>query len=302
MIPAVSGPGGPALATAEEVRVTCEEFALLLTGQTGPGDVDASLEERERVLRALMGRLPAMIYRCADDAQWTMEFVSAGAEELTGYKPEELVGNARLAYTDLVVPWHYEGVCRDIQAAIDKHNAWTTSYPIITATGERKWVWERGVAVLDEDGEVRALEGLIVDMTAERDAEEEVELALAEWRQVFDAMDDSVAVLDADGLVLRANAATVVVSGLQLHAIIGAKCCDVFQSLGAVPGQCPRDLALLSGRTESLIVPHEGRLFRFTFKPAPVLEGRVTGGIHVVTDVTDAATESGQGRSRTPRR
>ena len=104
------------------------------------------------MLRALMGRLPAMIYRCADDAQWTMEFVSAGAEELTGYRPEELVGNARLAYADLVVPWHCEGVCRDIQAAVDRHNAWTTSYPIVTASGERKWVWERGVAVLDENG------------------------------------------------------------------------------------------------------------------------------------------------------
>jgi PAS domain S-box-containing protein len=291
------------LAVFEEVRVTTEEFALLMTGETHhAGGSDASLEERERVLRALMGRLPAMVYRCADDAQWTMEFVSAGAAELTGYKPEELVGNARLAYTDLVVPWHYEGVCRDIQAAIDKHNAWTTSYPIITASGERKWVWERGVAVLDDDGQVKALEGLIVDMTVEREAEEETELALAEWRQVFAAMDDSVMVLDADGLVLRANTATVAASGLQLHAIIGAKCCDVFLSLGAARSECPRDLALLSGRTESVVVSHEGRLFRFTFKPAPVLDGRVTGGIHVVTDVTDVARAPGEAPSRTPRR
>ena len=69
---------------------------------------DIPLEGQESVLGALIGRLPAMIYRCADDAQWTMEFVSAGAEELTGYRPEELVGNARLAYADLVVPWHCE--------------------------------------------------------------------------------------------------------------------------------------------------------------------------------------------------
>ena len=124
-----------------------------------------------------------------------MEFVSAGAEELTGYTPEELVGNARLAYADLVVPWHCESVCRDIQAAVDRHNAWTTSYPIVTASGERKWVWERGVAVLDENGEVRALEELIVDMTPEREIEEALESALVEWRRVFDVMDESVMVL-----------------------------------------------------------------------------------------------------------
>lgn len=269
--------------------MTCDEFALIMAGAGNGGTCDLSVEDRERFLRALMGRLPAMIYRCADDAQWTMEFVSAGAEELTGYRPEELVGNARLAYTDLVVPWHYEGVCRDIQAAIDKQNAWTTSYPIITASGDRKWVWERGVAVLDDNGDVKALEGLIVDMTAERDAEEALDLALTEWRQVFDSMDDSVMVLDGDGLVLRANLATVALSGLDMQQILGARCCDVFRAIGAPHADCPRDQALLSGRPAATCVRHDGRVLRLTFKPAPVLDGRVSGGIHVASDITDVA-------------
>ncbi len=276
--------------------MTCDEFALIMGGADSSGAFDVSVEERERVLRALMGRLPAMIYRCADDAQWTMEFVSAGAEELTGYRPEELVGNARLAYTDLVVPWHYEGVCRDIQAAIDKHNAWTTSYPIITASGDRKWVWERGVAVLDDDGRVKALEGLIVDMTAERESEEALDLALTEWRQVFDTMDDSVMVVDGDGLVLRANLATAALSGLAIREIVGARCCDVFRRLGAPHIECPRDRALLTGKAEATYVTHDGRLLRLTFKPAPVLDGRVNGGIHVASDISDVSGHLTPGR------
>ncbi len=276
--------------------MTCDEFALIMGGADSSGAFDVSVEERERVLRALMGRLPAMIYRCADDAQWTMEFVSAGAEELTGYRPEELVGNARLAYTDLVVPWHYEGVCRDIQAAIDKHNAWTTSYPIITASGDRKWVWERGVAVLDDDGRVSALEGLIVDMTAERESEEALDLALTEWRQVFDTMDDSVMVVDGDGLVLRANLATAALSGLAIREIVGARCCDVFRRLGAPHIECPRDRALLTGKAEATYVTHDGRLLRLTFKPAPVLDGRVNGGIHVASDISDVSGHLTPGR------
>jgi PAS domain S-box-containing protein len=271
-----------------------EEFALSLTRRLkASADGDIPVEERERVLRALMGRLPAMVYRCADDSQWTMEFVSAGAEELTGYKPEELVGNARLAYTDLVVPWHYEGVCRDIQAAIDKHNAWTTSYPIITASGERKWVWERGVAVLDGAGHVQALEGLIVDMTPERESEEALELALAEWRQVFDAMDESVMVLDGDGAVVRANLATAALTGRPMQALVGAHCCEVFHSLSAPHPDCPRERSLRSGRPETSYVRQDGRLLRMSFKPAPVLDGRSNGGIHVVCDVTGLGDSRG---------
>jgi PAS domain S-box-containing protein len=219
-----------------------------------------------------------------------MEFVSAGAEEITGYRPEELVGNARLAYTDLVVPWHYEGVCSDIQHAIEKHNAWTTSYPIITASGDRKWVWERGVAVLDDEGEVRALEGIIIDMSQERETEEALELALAEWRQVFDTMDDAVMVVDGDGGVLRANAAAVALSGLDEAAMTGLKCSEALRGLcGHVQGACPRDRALLSGQTETTYAERDGRVLRLTFKPTPVLDGRVNGGLHIVSDVTDAA-------------
>ena len=245
------------------------------------------LADRERVLRALMGRLPAMIYRCADDAQWTMEFVSAGAEELTGYRPEELVGNARLAYADLVVPWHCEGVCRDIRAAVDRHNAWTTSYPIVTASGERKWVWERGVAVLDENGGVRALEGLIIDMTPEREIEEALESALVEWRQVFDVMDESVMVLREDGRIVRANAGAATLTRRALETIVGARCCEVVHGLGSAHPDCPRERALRSGRAETSYIRRDDRLLRVSFKPAPVLDGRVNGGIHVVSDVTE---------------
>lgn len=248
---------------------------------------DSPLEGRESVLGALIGRLPAMIYRCADDAQWTMEFVSAGAAELTGYRPEELVGNARLAYADLVVPWHCEAVCRDIQAAVDRHNAWTTSYPIVTASGERKWVWERGVAVLDEKGEVYALEGLIVDMTPEHEIEEALESALAEWRQVFDIMDESVMVIREDGTIVHANAGTARLTGRALETIAGAHCCEIVHGLESPHPDCPRERALRSGRAETSYIRQGDRLLRVSFKPAPVLNGRVNGGIQVVSDVTD---------------
>lgn len=248
---------------------------------------DVPPADRERMLRALMGRLPAMIYRCADDAQWTMEFVSDGAEELTGYRPEELVGNARLAYADLVVPWHCEGVCRDIQAAVDRHKAWTTSYPIVTASGERKWVWERGVAVLDDEGEVCALEGLIVDMTPEREVEEALESALVEWRQVFDVMDESVMVIRHDGTIVRANEGTARLTGRALETIAGAHCCEVVHGLESSHPDCPRERALRSGHAETSYIKQGDRLLRVSFKPTPVLDGRVNGGIHVVSDVTE---------------
>ena len=264
-----------------------DELALFTgqgSGAYGPGENVG--EDREVVQRALIDRVPAMIYRCADDPQWTMEFVSAGALELTGYEPEELVGNARRAYADLIVPWHCEAVCHDIQAAIDKHNAWTVSYPIITAGGERKWVWERGVAVLGPTGEVEALEGLIVDMTAEHEADELRDVALDEWRQAFNAMTDSVVLLDESGVVLHANPATAALTGRDMGTIVGSPCHEVFHGLTAPHQDCVRRRTLQSGNVETSLIRHGNAWLRMTFHPIKVPDGRVSGGVHVTRDVT----------------
>src|SRR4051812_4692862 len=42
-------------------------------------------------LDMLLSNLPGMVYRCLNDELWTMEFVSAGSEDLTGYRPEDLI-------------------------------------------------------------------------------------------------------------------------------------------------------------------------------------------------------------------
>jgi PAS domain S-box-containing protein len=133
----------------------------------------AELQERERTLSALLGNLPGMAYRCVNDRSWTMEVVSAGCVDVTGYPPEALLGNAVVAYGDLVHPDDSGMVWEGIQGAIARGEPWTITYRITTAAGELRWVWERGTA-LGGDDEVTFLEGFIQDITAMRLAEEEL--------------------------------------------------------------------------------------------------------------------------------
>ena len=245
---------------------------------------EATLLERKRMLDTLMSNVPGMVYRCANDPRWIMEFVSAGCEELTGYAPEALVGNAAIAYADLVHPEDAARLWDDVQAAIDGGVPWTCSYRITSASGELKWVWERGVAV--SVGDAPVLEGFIQDVTDRREVEAKLSAAAAEWRETFDAMPDSVALFDDEGRVVRCNTATTVLTGRGFDDIIGRRCYEVFHGTDHYHESCPQRIALLSGRSETSVFEQGGRWLRATFEPKIDRHG-VGGGVHVVSDVTE---------------
>src|SRR5664280_904559 len=244
------------------------------------------LQARERSLSTLLGNLPGMAYRCENDPQWTIRFVSAGCEALTGYKPEALVGNAVLSYADLIVEEDRPGVWEAIESDVEGGRTWTLQYRIHTAAGETRWVWERGVAV-DNGGGETVLEGLIRDVTAQVEAETRLEAASAEWRHTFDAMRDSVAVFDRGGHLLRCNLVTTQLTGRDFADIIGRPCYEVFHGTHEYHENCPQLNAFASGHPETSVFEQDGSWLRVTFEPKIDAAGHVCGGVHVVSDVTE---------------
>ncbi|MBK1720221.1 diguanylate cyclase [Thiocystis violacea] len=138
-------------------------------------NTNAALRESERSKSVLIANLPGVAYRCRHDRAWTMEFISEGCLELTGYASEDLRLNKALSYNDLIVPEDRERIWRIWEQARSQGRAAQLEYRIITADGQEKWVFERGVFVNREgDGQVLAIEGLIIDITARKRAEEEL--------------------------------------------------------------------------------------------------------------------------------
>ncbi len=134
--------------------------------------IEAESRESRRSLKTLLANLPGMAYRCRNDQHWTMEFVSEGCSELTGYHAEELVENAQVAYADLLVEEDRGRVWDEVQHGVFTDAPFRMTYRIRTKAGETRWVWEQGRAVYDGD-ELVALEGFITDITEHRKAEEE---------------------------------------------------------------------------------------------------------------------------------
>lgn len=136
---------------------------------------EEALRESRRALLTLMSNLPGMAYRCRNDPDWTMEFVSEGCVELTEYSPPDLIGNRRTSYAACVHPDDREWVWDEVQAALRERRPFQFTYRITTASGAMKWVWEQGRGVFSPDGELIALEGFVTDATERARAQQLLE-------------------------------------------------------------------------------------------------------------------------------
>ncbi|MDD4136719.1 MAG: PAS domain S-box protein [Methanoregula sp.] len=133
--------------------------------------VEVTLNERERFLTTLISNLSGFVYRSRNDRDWTMTYISEGCREMTGYVPEDFLNNRTLTYNDLIHPDHRQRIWQKWQVLLGKKEVFEDEYPIVTKTGENRWVWERGRGVYSDDGGLQFLEGLITDITTRKRAE-----------------------------------------------------------------------------------------------------------------------------------
>ena len=130
--------------------------------------MEETLRESERSKAVLLSHLPGMAYRCLNDSNWTMEFVSEGCLALTGYPPESIIGNRDISYYDVISPEYREIVREEWKRPLDMRSSYRGEYEIVTKSGERKWVLELAQGIYDDAGDVQALEGIIIDVTEEK--------------------------------------------------------------------------------------------------------------------------------------
>ena len=131
-------------------------------------------------LETLISNLPGMAYRCQNDVNWTMSYVSSGCEAVTGYHRGELEHNKGVTYADLVHPDDRELLWSKCQASLEARTPCTNTYRIVDKAGQIRWVIERASGVYNEDGSVQCIDGFIQDITEARRIEEQVRASLRE--------------------------------------------------------------------------------------------------------------------------
>lgn len=148
---------------------------------------ETELMENRRQLFTLLQNLPGMAYRCKNDETFTMEFLSQGVKSLTGYEAWQIEFNREISFVDLILPEDLQIVYDAIDNALKNDGHFEMEYRIRAASGDVRMVWEQGIGLIEDSGEILMLEGFIMDITSRYQAEEQLKKLNEELEMRVDA-------------------------------------------------------------------------------------------------------------------
>ncbi|MEN6439264.1 MAG: PAS domain S-box protein [Syntrophobacter sp.] len=264
----------------------------LLTGSTirTSRKSEEILRENQRVLSTLFGNLPGMAYRCKANVECTIEFVSAGARELTGYPPADLADKAKIS--DLVLPEDREMVRAGIKVALAEKEPFRLVYRIRKADGVINWVWEQGRGIYSSKGELVAVEGFITDITERKNAEEALTRSEEIYRALVEGTSDAILMVDRNRNFVSVNRAFIDLFGYSREELEGQTIRLVHPSEESFDGFTSMTYPAVDTapvRFEWELMRKDGGVFPVEGTYSTILgpDGTVAGHVGIIRDITE---------------
>lgn len=183
-------------------------FPLRLVGThqdiTSQKEQNQQIRTQENKLKRFINNIDGMVYRCAFNSDWTMHFVSQGAEKLTGYSVDEILENKVISYDRIIDALDRQMVRDIITQYAESQQVFDLVYRIRTKTNELKWVNERGSFVL-QNGNISHIEGVVLDITAQKQAEFEKSTSDKKFKTYIANAPDGIIVVNREQMVVEFN-------------------------------------------------------------------------------------------------
>ena len=107
------------------------------------------------------------------------------------------------------------------------------------------------------------------------------------WSATFDAMNDAVALIDPEGQILKCNRAMTTLIGKPSAKIVGRTCYTLVHGTEKPIPDCPQVRAFQTRHRETLEMTIGERSYRVTVDPILDGAGRMTSGVHIISDITE---------------
>jgi PAS domain S-box-containing protein len=202
-----------------------------------------SLAERDRLTATLreaslvMENSPAVLFRWKGDDEWPVELVSGNIIQF-GYTPEDFLSGA-ITYSEIIHPDDLERVTGEVHDFCDEGaDQFRLEYRIITKNGGLRWVNEHTHVERDAAGGVSTFEGIVIDVTERRLAEDSIRESRGKYQAIVDSFDGLIYICSQDYRIEFMNRMLIERTG---GDAVGEYCYKVMNDLDYVCPWCVND-------------------------------------------------------------
>jgi len=143
----------------------------------------SNLLESIRKTDSLIYNLNGAVFRCRFDNDLTMEYISEGVKDLSGYPLTDFLMNRVRSFASLIFKDDRERVMKSIGDGLTENNSFTIEYRIVSTRNEIIWILMRGKGINAGDN-IIILEGFFSDITDRKKTEEELKNSLEKLHTV----------------------------------------------------------------------------------------------------------------------
>ncbi len=187
---------GPILRGGEVVAIT-----ITATDVTERRRAEEELRASEARYRALAEHLPGVVTYVTRKPGTSASYMSPQVRELIGYTPEEWSTDPD-RFVNAIHPKDRRRVLAEMEKQLRDGDIFSLEYRVIHRDGRVRWFHDHGVQLRDAAGAPTLYQGVMVDITAEKDAERALRRSQARHAAVVDAIPDMLFRVSREGVYL----------------------------------------------------------------------------------------------------
>lgn len=154
---------------------------------TAPREAKSALQVSEARHRSLVEQIPAVVFTLTSEVPPKLLYQSPQVEGLLGYPVDDWLTDPEF-WPRVAHPEDRERVSASWSASVETGTPFREDYRLVHADGHVVWVHERSAPVLDGEGRILFWQGISVDTTTQRQAEEELRGSQERYRALVEQL------------------------------------------------------------------------------------------------------------------
>jgi PAS domain S-box-containing protein len=178
-------------------------WAVMVVDKTEQIATESALASTEQRYQDLVEQIPVVTFRVAINNPHTAEYISPQIEQLTGFSLMEWLEGDGI-WENQIHPEDRKQIVERTQKAMREGTVFEGEYRLMTRQGEIRWIYERAQRLPADLGAATYYQGVMVDMTELRQAEQAMQESEERFRSIVENATIGI-VVHVDGKIVYAN-------------------------------------------------------------------------------------------------